>query len=439
MSPFQSAQFAAQAALTDLGFKNTILPTTKINLISVNNWDERFLGYANRSLIDSGGYSADSLLVLLANILFLDYEVLSRRGVTVAETLEESGILVVANIRSSGQTEDLMAVIKALKSTNSRVFITLLDTQVVTSLYFHAARYGGLVGPGYVWISLSPFENSVGDLAKFANYTYDERNKLSKGLIYVFSESTFPSLANQRFRSLFWGYVLQQYSTTIETPTNMTLYDGEQLYDCIKIMMVGMDQYLSEHPNLTPNDLSKPEHRKGFSAKFFSNRGYSGVTSEWIEFNDEGEMKSPCAFYIADETTFEIGNEIYAASKLLGRTDIDGDHYYELKAPIFQGNSSGWPSEDQNEQRFDKSTHYALLALIIVSFGVISASAVNAFNIFIRRKALDIHLRIVYLMSCGLLSISLLYSLEERNCKLVDYSQQIALGFIFRYMVTSIF
>ncbi|KAJ3103067.1 hypothetical protein HDU97_010423 [Phlyctochytrium planicorne] len=338
MTPLQTIQYAAQATVEDLEYRNTILSQAKINILPLNNWDERYLGYENSSLIDSGGYSAAALYDVITS---------NNNNAALKSSLENNGINVVAAIGVTESEDDVNAAIEALKRNKSKVIFLLLDTDFLKQLYFRAAR-NGLVGPGYVWVGFSELlnnEKSDND-TELSNYTFDERMHLSKGYIYTYSESTYPLFANFRFRNLYWRIVEKAYNISDFVQTDKidtyTIYNGEQLNDCFKILMLGFDQYLSERPDLTPDDLVKQEYRRDFSAKLFSTTGYSGATMDFIEFDDDRELKSPLVFYIADETDLRIGNSYYNKA-LFGRTTLDGNNYFELRPPIFYDNTSIWP------------------------------------------------------------------------------------------------
>ncbi|KAJ3103068.1 hypothetical protein HDU97_010424 [Phlyctochytrium planicorne] len=268
------------------------------------------------------------------SIVYFKNFIWESQDIALKAHLEQNTIQVVVNIPLSS-VKDPSFAIHSLQRHKSQVIIALMAPEHIKPFYFAAARQG-LVGPGHVWISangLSNFRND--DDTKLYNYTYEERMRLGKGFIYVFSESDLNTYAFSHFAKYYWGIVGRYFDVAWEDTIGSLLYNGELQFDCLKALLIGMKTYLDDHPDLTPEDLGKEEYRKELSNEFFSKISFSGVSSQFIEFNREGELKMPFAFYIANETTLSEDNgDVYKTTKF-GRTNADATVFNELRPPIF--------------------------------------------------------------------------------------------------------
>ncbi|KAJ3101470.1 hypothetical protein HDU97_001345 [Phlyctochytrium planicorne] len=261
------------AAIQDWSYQNTLLPTTKVNVVYVQNWDERYMEQDNYYLINSGGYSAAKV-----------YDTISNKDVSseMVNMLREHNILVVANVHldnsesgASTTTENIVSMIQTLKRYKNTVFLAFMDNINIKQLYFGAAKYG-LVGPNFVWISISDFLIFESDENKqeLFNHTFDQLKQLGRGFVSFspyYKQSPFSSY---RFQSIYWKLVeAANHTSWKEILMGFAMDNGEQIYDCVKVMLIGLHQFLEDNPSLNPSDLTKPEVRKNLTISRFSKTG----------------------------------------------------------------------------------------------------------------------------------------------------------------------
>ncbi|KAJ3103069.1 hypothetical protein HDU97_010425 [Phlyctochytrium planicorne] len=158
---------------------------------------------------------------------------------TLKQLLDQTTIHVTANIPLPNPNEPSFAINTLLRH-KTPIIITLMSQEDIKSFYYASARQG-LVGPTHVWINASPIANFKGDNdTQLSNYTYEERLILGKGFIYFFAENESKTVASTRFASLYWPIFEKHYNIKREDTLNSLLFNGEQQYDCLKAMIIGM-------------------------------------------------------------------------------------------------------------------------------------------------------------------------------------------------------
>ncbi|KAJ3100009.1 hypothetical protein HDU97_002616 [Phlyctochytrium planicorne] len=495
-------QWAAEAALADISIQNVIMKDTKVNLIPVQNWDERFLAEDASFLVDSGGYSAVKVYDAVQNLniagIIGDYYSATTRfsaGIasqlqvphcgtiqgspaltdskaypyffrmlpgknivrsippmlahynvkkitivyskgytwtsfdkTLVQILSTTKIQVAANIAMASE-DDVLSTIDTMKRHQSKVIVALLQNP--KKLYYTAANHS-LVGPNTVWITINPFGPT------------DEEVKHSPEMVTLLNGVLMPvvgyqerSKAVDRFTSLYWR--IQASQSNFTQWQNITggdpLMNGYYMYDCFKVMLTGMQQYLNDNPHLTSMDLSNPRYRKDLSVETYSKTIYSRLgASQYIEFTPEGNLKSPIQFICFHGTVADF-NAI-----VVGQTDPDLTQFSEISPPIFFGNTSSWPAEEStNELLFERGQIFVLKVLLGLAFFQCMVTMIHFFNHASRGIASDIPPTIMLIGCCLVLTASVFPMLERMsgfNCRANAYMQYISYGCIYSITAT---
>ncbi|ORY42036.1 hypothetical protein BCR33DRAFT_330268 [Rhizoclosmatium globosum] len=77
-------------------------------------------------------------------------------------------------------------------------------------------------------------------------------------------------------------------------PNFLSLY---QVFDCVIMMLEGMNKLLRSNPNFTVDMLAKRELQQYMNYTLFQNLGYSGMTSDPMILTENGDLAVPYAAY----------------------------------------------------------------------------------------------------------------------------------------------
>ncbi|KAJ3100207.1 hypothetical protein HDU97_002439 [Phlyctochytrium planicorne] len=307
MSPLHGYQFTLQAAIQDLTYKNFILPNTKINLIPVNNWDTKYLGFENYSIINSGGYAAAAVYeaVTTKNVIAMVGDYYS------ATTRFSAGVASQLKLPFCGHSQASPAL------SDPRAYPYFFRMQIGKSnamqlipflLYYDIKSISIVYSRTYLWVAL----NSV------ILETLEQNNIRLIADIPLSDSSAYQSTIS---------LLLRHKSKVI-----LTLLDEEEVYyfyyACARKGLVG-HPYVWINFNILVLEFA-------IFKELNTSPAFSGLTSPFVEFTDDGEIKIATAFYVANETTFsvEMTDDQFGTTKF-GRTNADGDRFIELRPPIF--------------------------------------------------------------------------------------------------------
>ncbi|KAJ3104160.1 hypothetical protein HDU97_009511 [Phlyctochytrium planicorne] len=340
---------AAEVAVADMPAAKTI-PGAKINLHILDNWNPDFKSSTNYSLIDSGGYAAAKLYdmitsndvvalvgdmysrttVFTAGIasqfkipfcgsvqaspklsdlrnfsyffrlqlakgisrpvgrLLLHYQILKVMDET-RQTFNSHNITILADLKVTQDMitkNDYSALFSRMKLAKGHVYVTSLLSENLTPFYFKAADYG-FVNQDSVWIGYNwPYLDST-----LSDEERKKQKELATGFIAAGPTQEHSDFVVKRFNRAYWRITNQTHPEWFEDAAGIPYQDSGGVFDCMKIMLYGLFQFLDTNPELTARDLSNPAIRQNLTISKFSNLGYSGAATVEAAFSDEGDLQ----------------------------------------------------------------------------------------------------------------------------------------------------
>ncbi|KAI9325970.1 periplasmic binding protein-like I [Zopfochytrium polystomum] len=210
-------------------------------------------------------------------------------------------IVTRAEMKPTPTEDERNGVMNILKYEDSRYFIVLANPYDTATIYF-AARNFSMVGPRYMWTAIN-FPYPRGE-------SFDEdfgagSSRDLEGLIgfSTYSNNASPYLAKfkqdyRTFQSLFpyWFF----------TDNGIVPILAAQTYDCVKLMLVGIDNAMKSH-NATVEDLFSGRLKPFLTASAFSLPNYNGPTGAPLRLDSNGDLQTTTTilqFNTSDPTNF---------------------------------------------------------------------------------------------------------------------------------------
>ncbi|KAJ3104142.1 hypothetical protein HDU97_009493 [Phlyctochytrium planicorne] len=302
-----------EAAIEDVATSPHILPDTEVKVIEVDNWNPLFRDAI--ATITSGGYSSAAVYdaVTSNNVVSIIGDSYSKTTMFSAGVASQLQIPFCGNFQGSPKLSDKKAYPYFFRTISGRG----MATHVVRLLeYYGVKRVLLLHGPDLYSVSqsielkesfassqVSVTTNILVDLNQNLNGTYDAmRRSKTKFIIAALLPTDTSDFYYKAAKAGFVGkdFVWLCYNAPSVPPNDEDRVDiiGEepinnaaQLWDCVKVVLMGISQYLSDHPEISAEDLSKQEYRKALDISKFQNTGYSGASYISIDFFDDGGLK----------------------------------------------------------------------------------------------------------------------------------------------------
>ncbi|KAJ3104161.1 hypothetical protein HDU97_009512 [Phlyctochytrium planicorne] len=352
--------------------------------------------------------------------------------------LARSGVTILARLRVTLDMldkDDYSPVLQRMKLLGGVYYLTSLLAEHVSG-FFYTAADNGFVTKETVWMGFNtPYlDRTLPDdmIAKHKAY--------ATGYIVIGPTQESSEFATERFRKKYWSRMNQTNPAWFEEANGVPYEDSAALFDCMKITLLGINQYLENNPHLKASDLSNPVVRAGLTISKFSDLGYHGVTTSESQFSDEGDLLGPFIFVDFRESLMG-STQVVGYRDAFALTYADASDFVELRSPLLFGNSSKWPSDSSSGiEIFMKATSlqsYILQVIGMLSLLLAFFSLYFLFNRWMRRTVKDgVHVALM-LVASGLLALSSFYTIgqmTEKICRLSTYLQHLPCAIIFSLM-----
>ncbi|KAJ3104144.1 hypothetical protein HDU97_009495 [Phlyctochytrium planicorne] len=349
-------------------------------------------------------------------------------NVETKDYLSQYGFDITANILVSDVSKPFLAF-ESMRRHKSRVIIlSMLPTE--TTDFYYAAAKEGFIGKDFVWISFNPpsFYSDDPD--------YEKRENWKDGLVLFNPPNETSYFASSKLKNLYWKRLDKINATWKNITGEEPISNAANLWDCVKVMLIGIYQYLQNHPEISVEDLAKPQFRQALDISKFRSTGYSGASFINIEFVEDGGLKSPMTFTTVTDEQVEISNG-YFLDDGDGMTDSDGNDFVEMRPPKFRDNSSSWPVDDTAHELLIESYSwmtFTLYGMAGLSYILIVANAVNSFNSIVRRIPHEITSTWLFVIGAALMTtacLSVIDRLDGAKCRSRSYMEFTSFALIY--------
>ncbi|KAJ3278928.1 hypothetical protein HDU76_009689, partial [Blyttiomyces sp. JEL0837] len=117
-------------------------------------------------------------------------------------------------------------------------------------------------------------------------------------------------------------------------------------YDCVKLMMLGIHQFMENNPQFTPEMLANGSLNHYLTPDKFAKTGYHGVIYDPIELNQYGDLQVPLMFYTLNWSMMTDDSLGFTPKTAFMMTDAAGTSCAPLSnLPIFYGGSNNPPPD----------------------------------------------------------------------------------------------
>ncbi|KAJ3287571.1 hypothetical protein HDU76_007802, partial [Blyttiomyces sp. JEL0837] len=226
---------------------------------------------------------------------------------------------------------DYSQIYQQLKAVDARYIVIFTQAPYVADIYFHARNYS-LVGEKYVWISPTPPDASSGDLVgQYGESAPDDM----EGFVMITQDSPdFNSDAVTNFVNTW--FPLSDSDPERFPP----IYDTETAgaYDCVKLMLLGIHEFMDKNPQYTPEMLANGTLTSQFTPDKFANTGYNGVVYQPITLTANGDLNIPIVFFTLNYTLYSDPDLAWDRTTAFGATNLNGTQFIPLPTkPEFYG------------------------------------------------------------------------------------------------------
>ncbi|ORY33614.1 hypothetical protein BCR33DRAFT_838673 [Rhizoclosmatium globosum] len=368
-------------------------------------------------------------------------------AIQVATALEQNNIILLANFKiNTGYTSnDFNRLKSSLQATNARYILLLTSQTLVTPLFLQLAQNNISVGPGYVWISRTPLDQS---LLKTASQKYPSIFSTIKGfMVASFGQIPTPTMTD-KYNNLQQRF--NEYQKRWVTNLSFGPY-MPRAYDIVMVMINGIHNVLANNPSLTVEMLQRRELQSMLNHTSFVNTGYRGVQADPCELTAEGDAALP--FQIGYYTGNSMNNILEMIT--FGQTDLNGNNFEYLSGdvlnttsslfsskPVFAGGGDSPPTDGYganviSEDVVPSSSQKGIIILVLEILGLILCLGCAMFTILNRSKAAIKNgcPEFLLVILVGSLSAygSVYFSLNRKTvvkCHAQQWLQILAVGFI---------
>ncbi|KAJ3314478.1 hypothetical protein HDU76_002411, partial [Blyttiomyces sp. JEL0837] len=256
-------------------------------------------------------------------------------GNDIYKTLADAGLTILTKIiLTSGMldTGDFELAYHILKAVDTRYIIIVADADVTARFYYPSKKHS-LIGPSYVWIAGSAPMPYDGDLLKnFGKGAIDDMEG------FIFLATRPPDINSEPVQA----YNASWKALQAANPNNTRYADGYSdfsdvgSFDCVKLLMIGMHQFLEAHPQYTPEMLANGSLNQFLTPDKFANTGYRGVTVDPMTLNQNGDLNIGVMYSSLNYTMYMT--LIIDDTLSFGTTNEAATEYIALTAlPVFNG------------------------------------------------------------------------------------------------------
>ncbi|KAJ3301594.1 hypothetical protein HDU76_005700 [Blyttiomyces sp. JEL0837] len=288
-----------ELAVNDTNTDPDILPYTYINAVRVNMWDPE---YANlhKNGMNSGGYATVRVIEALQStgallavgefngaIAITSINQVFKKVISTIpardfeDTMSANEISVLTKIQlnpSVVKTGDYTLSYETLRNVDARYIVIIADTQLTADFYFKSSNYS-LIGPKMVWIGF----NLPWSLDGFTK----EQTHLFQG--FVFTNPDTPDFSSEPVQNFSNEYLSAYNQSNGSIPFDISVFQVGP-YDCVKLMMLGIHEFMEANPQYTPEMLANGSLNHFLTPDKFAKTGYNGVTYQPIELDKNGDF-----------------------------------------------------------------------------------------------------------------------------------------------------
>ncbi|KAJ3312969.1 hypothetical protein HDU76_002748 [Blyttiomyces sp. JEL0837] len=173
-------------------------------------------------------------------------------GEDVEIAMNKAGITIVTKIllsQSIVDEGDFTLFYHTLQTVDARYIVIIAPRTVVTDFYYNSRSYS-LISPNHVWIG--------------SNLAMPQDNILTDDI------PDFDSPPIQNFATK-WNALRAQNPAKFPSMATTIWYTG--VYDCVKLMMLGIHQFTQSIPHYTPEMLANGSLNKFLTPDKFANTG----------------------------------------------------------------------------------------------------------------------------------------------------------------------
>ncbi|KAJ3102330.1 hypothetical protein HDU97_000611, partial [Phlyctochytrium planicorne] len=141
-------------------------------------------------------------------------------------------------------------------------------------------------------------------------------------------------------------------------------------------MLLGINRFLEDNPQLTPADLLRPEIRAELTIKKFQGLGYNGATALDVDFEDDGGLNAPMFFFAGYGRSFIYDSNYMTDDLAFAISNPNG--FVVRFHPLLNGNSTVWPTDDFSIEIL--VAYGSIIMYIVLAMGSLAA-ILNSANI----------------------------------------------------------
>ncbi|KAJ3317000.1 hypothetical protein HDU76_001422, partial [Blyttiomyces sp. JEL0837] len=458
---FPFSDLIMEMAVNEINADPNILPETYVNLVRYNMWDPDHS--ADWSYVNSGGFAMKTAMDVaesgvaasspkLSNknkypyefrmappnalivkghlqmlqswnvkrvALVVGSDVLSLDTAKLVETIfAEGGISIITRIDLTStmvKNHDYEQSYNTLLQADAR-----FDSyeEVVADFYYLSAKYS-LISPRHVWMGLNNPElywvdatevygPQIIDLAVgFIGYNFDVEDNSDPPQVKFNAAMGELGRTNERFVPL--------------NSLNRDPYFPQSIYDCTKIMLIGLHKFL-ENNNYRPEMLSNKSVTDQLLPSVFANTGYSGLNADPLTLDKNGDLQIPLIFTTLN---YSYLSGIWSVNRTnaFGHIDFTGNIYTTSSTiePVFYGGSNIPPPDGPVVTELDIkwNSAYGISLAILSIFGMLLSMLMVLRLLSLRHsrviKAMSPLFTIIYTIGIFLANLSLMFFIGSVN------------------------
>ncbi|KAJ3266256.1 hypothetical protein HDU76_011954, partial [Blyttiomyces sp. JEL0837] len=144
-----------------------------------------------------------------------------------------------------------------------------------------------LIGPKYVWYGWNLPSPIVDDPVKVYGPQVVDILKGFVAVIPTYADWNDPQV--KTFNKTWTDLVA--YSPAYLENGGAAFSSNVGCYDCVKVLLRGMHQFLEKNSNFTPEMLASGALNEYFLPSLFADTGYAGITSNPLKFDENGDLE----------------------------------------------------------------------------------------------------------------------------------------------------
>ncbi|ORY51307.1 periplasmic binding protein-like I [Rhizoclosmatium globosum] len=284
----------------------------------------------------------------------------------IIRAMKNHGVQVVAtvNLPTNLNKFSYLYAKASLEQAQARYIFVCGQGSFSASLLYRMGKLG-FWGPKFVWMLYNSPKPYYGD--PLQTYGPDYYNYVQGSIVLL--PTTVPSTV---------PYV-QTFQNTIKKMGGAYFYYSYGTgasYDCVMMMMLGLNQLLQRNPSWTPQMLATRQLQSHMNYTIFKNVSYNGISAMPATLSDSGDL------LVGYTASFYTGNYLNLTS--FGQTSQDGSQFIPSTTitPVFAANTTlipvdGPPPLPVIVDTMDTSNGKVMLALSVS--GLVICAAVLVF------------------------------------------------------------